>query len=172
MKKFLLPIALCLGIATTHAQTRQDTDGNTVYHPFFAVAQYQMGDFDVAKYSSSYGVGLMATSISHWGVFHVGANVNFGINAGIVDDWGCIIDFGPSVRVDISKSCFINMPVDAVCVATFPEGEDTQTAWGAKIAPAVHMFATDRFGIFAGPQFTIGEDGTSIGMAAGISYAF
>lgn len=172
MKKILFSIALCLGVVSTYAQTRQDSNGNTVYHSFFAVAQYQMGDFDFAKYSSSYGVGMMASSISHWGAFHVGANVNFGINAGIVDDWGCIFDFGPSVRVDISKACFVNMPIDAVCVATFPKGEDTQTTWGAKISPAIHLFATERFGVFVGPQFTIADGGSSVGMVAGISYSF
>ncbi len=172
MKKILLLIALFIGFATPHAQTRQNADGNTVHHPFFAVAQYQMGDFDEAKYTSSYGVGLMATSISHWGAIHVGANANFGINAGIVDDWGCIVDFGPSVRIDISKSCFINMPVDATCVVTFPKGEGTQTNWGAKLAPAIHLFASDHFGIFAGPQFTFAEGGTSVGMVAGLSFFF
>lgn len=161
-----------MGIVSTHAQTRQDSDGNTVYHPFIGVAQYQMGDFDDPKYTSSYGLGMMVTSISHWGAFHVGANINYGINAGIVDDWGCIIDFGPSVRVDMSKSCFINMPIDAVCVVTFPKGEDTKTDWGAKISPAIHLFANDRIGIFAGPQFTIADGGSSVGMVAGLSYSF
>lgn len=173
MKKLLLLLVLGFGVFTSQAQTRQDSDGNTVYHPFFAVAQYQMGDFDMAKYTSSYGLGLMMTSISHWGVVHVGANVNFGINAGIIDDWGCIIDFGPSVRVDISKSCFINMPINATCGVTFPEGTtDTETAWGAKLAPAIHLFATNRLGVFAGPQFTFGDGGSSVGMVAGISYSF
>ena len=173
MKKVLLLTVLCMGAISANAQTRQDADGNTVHHPFFAVAQYQMGDFDMAKYSSSYGVGMMATSISHWGAIHVGANVNFGINAGIMDDWGCIIDFGPSVRVDISKSCFVNMPIDAVCVCTFPEGStDTETTWGAKLAPAIHLFASDRLGIFAGPQFTFGNGVTNVGMVAGLSYSF
>lgn len=161
-----------MGFITTYAQTRQDKDGNTVYHPALAVAQYQMGDFDYAKYSSSYGIGLMYPSISHWGLVHIGANFNFGLNAGIVDDYSCIVDFGPSVRVDISKACFINMPIDAVCVCTFPKGSTgTKTDWGAKLAPAVHLFATDRFGIFVGPQFTFGDGGSSVGMVAGLSYS-
>ncbi|MGM9845475.1 MAG: hypothetical protein ACI30K_04525 [Muribaculaceae bacterium] len=132
-----------------------------------------MGTFDFPKGSSSYGLGMVATSISHWGRFHVGANINFSINAGFVDDWGCIIDFGPSVRVDIANNLFVNMPVDVVCVATFPEGStDTKTSWGARIAPSLHFFFSKKFGIFAGPQVSFGGSATDFGMQAGLSYSF
>lgn len=176
-KKTLLLLLTVLTVSTpSFAQNRTDSDGNTVYHPFFAVAQYQMGDFEYAEGSGSYGLGLVASSISHWGRFHVGANVNFSINAGFVDDWGCIIDFGPSARVDINNRFFVNVPVNAVCNVTFPEGStDTETAWGARIAPSIHAFFSDRFGLFAGPQLSLGfSDGSDIsfGFQAGLSYAF
>lgn len=168
--------------STTHSEVRTDnvapksaridTDGNIVYHPFFAVAQYQMGDFESAKLSSRYGLGLVATSISHWGAFHVGADVCLSINAGIIDDWNIMCCFGPSMRFDISPSCFLNIPINAVFVQVIPEKEDTKYYWGAMVSPALHLFASDRFGIFVGPQFTFDSDATSVGMVAGISYAF
>lgn len=162
--------------AYVQAQHRTDSDGNTVYHPFAAVAQYQMGDFEFAKESGSYGLGLVFSSISHWGRFHVGANVNCYINDGFVDNSSFIVDFGPSTRVDINRDLFVNIPVNAVCIATFPEGTtDTETAWGARIAPSLHAFISDRFGVFAGPQISFGfSDASScaFGMQAGVSYAF
>lgn len=153
-----------------------EIERNTVSHPFFAVAQYQMGDFRYTDISGSYGLGLVASSISHWGSFHVGANVNFSINAGFVDDWGCIIDLGPSARVDINNRIFVNVPVNAICNVKFPEGStDTETAWGARVAPSIHAFISDRFGLFAGPQLSIGFSAgsdVSFGFQAGLSYAF
>lgn len=177
MKKIsFLILAFILTTITGKAQTRIDSDGNTVHQPLFAVAQYQMGDFDIAKESGSYGLGLVASSISHWGKFHVGGNINFSINAGFVDDWGCIFDFGPSARYDITDRVFVNMPVNAVCVVTFPEGEtDSKTNWGAKIAPSLHAFLSERVGIFAGPQVSFafsGGSSTAFGFQAGLSYIF
>jgi len=158
--------------ATEHG-TRVDSDGNVVYYPSFFTVNYQTTDVEFIKESGSYGLGLVYSSFSHWGRFHVGANVNFSINAGLIDDWGCIIEFGPSVRFDISDRCFINMPIDAVCSCTFPEGTtDTKTDWGAKISPAIHGFLTDRFGLFAGPQVALGSGKTNFGAFVGICYAF
>lgn len=149
---------------------------DTVYHPIFAVAQYLMGDFKSAKTSGAYGLGIVASSISHWGRFHVGANVNFLINAGFVDDWGCIISFGPSARIDINKSFFVNIPVNAICSVTFPDGStDTETTWGASIAPCIHAFISEKFGIFVGPQLSVPFSSGSkavFGFQAGLSYAF
>ena len=145
-------------------------------HPFFVVAQYQMGDFNVAKESGWYGLGMVASSIVHWGSFHIGADVNFLIDAGFVDDWGCKIDFGPSVRFDIADNIFVNIPVNAVCIATFPEGStDTKTDWGAMIAPSFYAFFSEKFGLFAGPQATFSfKSGSepSFGFVAGLSYSF
>lgn len=174
-KTIFIVLAVVSAVLSISAQNRTDSDGNTVYHHFFAVAQYRMDDFEFAKESGSYGLGLVVSSLSHWGRFHVGANVNYSINAGIIDDWGCIIDFGPSARIDINNHFFVNVPVNAACVVTFPEGStDTDTSWGARIAPSIHAFISDRFGLFAGPQVCFGFDGSSasFGMQAGISYAF
>lgn len=174
MKKIFLLFVSILGVLSASAQqTRVDSHGNQVHHPFFAVAQYQIRDFAVAKESGAYGLGLVFSSLSHWGIFHVGADVNFSINAGLIDPWGCIIDFGPSARIDINKNFFVNIPVNAVCNVAFPEGStDTETEWGAKISPAIHGFFTDRFGLFAGPQVYIASGGTHFGMEAGVSYTF
>ncbi|MCM1225620.1 MAG: LysM peptidoglycan-binding domain-containing protein, partial [Lachnospiraceae bacterium] len=43
---------------------RLDSDGNIVKHSFFAIASFQAGDLDMIKESGSYGLGMMATSIS------------------------------------------------------------------------------------------------------------
>lgn len=155
------------------AQTRTDNDGNTVYHPYFAVAQYQMTSFDYPKESSAYGLGVYATSISHWGRFHIGANVDFSVNAGVIDDWGCLVGFGPSARIDITKHLFVNVPVDATCEVNFPEGTtDTKTSWGCKIAPSIHAFFSDRFGLFVGPSVKLDAGDPKFGMQAGLSYSF
>lgn len=155
---------------------RIDSEGNTVHHWFFCTAQYQFSDFDYFKESGNYGLGMVITSISHWGPLHVGANVNFSINSGLVDNSGCIIDFGPSARVDITKDVFINIPFNAVCYVTFPKGStDTETSWGAKISPSIHAFITDRLGLFLGPQMVMGfksGEKTTFGGQFGISYSF
>jgi len=173
MKKFLLLFVVLLGFTQANAQERTDSEGNTVHHPILAVAQYQIIDFEFAKESGEYGLGIVYSSISHWGAFHVGANLNFSINAGLVDPSGCIVDFGPSARIDINKQFFVNIPVNATCYVSFPEGStDTETAWGAKISPAIHGFITDRLGLYVGPQVTFDSNATSFGMVAGLSYSF
>lgn len=174
MKKFLLLLVIAATALTASAQDRTDSHGNTVKHAMFEVVQYQIGDFDFSKESGSYGLGMVVTSISHWDRFHVGANVNFSINNGLADPSGCIIDFGPSVRYDLGEHILVNMPVNAVCSTTFYKG-DSETKWGARIAPSLHVFLSDRFGIFAGPQMTLSfESGSepSFGIQAGLSYAF
>lgn len=178
MKKLILAIvAIVIATASANATKRIDSDGNTVYHHFIVPLQYQMQTFDFPKESSLYGTGLVLTSISHWGKFHVGANVNLSINAGIVDDSGMIVDFGPSARYDlVDKRLFINMPVNVTCGCYWPEGTtDTQTSWGMRITPSLYAFITDHIGIFAGPQvifdFSSGSK-ASFGMQAGVAISF
>lgn len=176
--KLIIPLFVILLTAflPAKAQHRTDSEGNTVYHPFFAVAQYQMGNFDYAKESGYYGLGLLCTSFSHWGRVHVGANLDFSLNAGFVDDWGCLIDFGPSARIDITNHVFVNVPVDVACAVVSVDGStDSATSWGMRIVPSIHAFITDRVGLFAGPQLNFGFSSGSkaaFGMQAGVSYAF
>ena len=171
-------IALLLLLAgasfEANANSRLDSKGKTVNQHMFATAQYQMMDFSYAKETSSYGVGMYITSISHWDWFHVGADVTLGANAGLVDNWGMLIDFGPSVRADINKKLYVNMPVNATVLCT-NDSDDSETSWGMKVAPSLHFFATDMFGIFAGPQLIVpfeSDAKASIGMQAGISISF
>lgn len=155
--------------------TRVDINGEVVYHPFDARAVYLMMDFDTPDYSSNYGLGMQVSSISHWGKIHVGADLNFLINAGVVDDWGCLVTFGPSLRLDLGDHFFINMPVDAAVRLTFPEGStDTETTWFAIVNPCIHAYFNSRFGIFAGPQVAFDFSGSdpSFGMTAGLCYSF
>ncbi|MGM9816670.1 MAG: hypothetical protein ACI304_06385 [Lepagella sp.] len=174
MKKILFLIVALIACSTLPASaktSRTDKDGNEVYYPIVVTAQYQMGDFDLAKESSWYGLGLYCTSISHWGRFHVGADLDMNIDAGIVDNWGMLIDFGPSFRVDISRNFFLNVPINAFCSVFWPKGGDSQSTWGGKIAPSIHGFFNDHIGLFAGPNVSFGK-GVSFGMQAGISVCF
>lgn len=43
---------------------------------------------------------------------------------------------------------------------------------GAKIASSIHAFISDKIGLFVGPKVTFGSGSTTIGMQAGLSYAF
>lgn len=156
--------------------SQKNNENKEVLHRCFIVAQYQLGDFNHAKYSSNYGLGILFPSIANWGALHVGGDVNFSINAGIVKEWGCLIDFGPSVRYDIAENVFFNMPINVRCVATFPKGTTkTRTDWGMLFAPALHVFLTQKFGIYVGPEMNIGfQSGSkpSFGLVAGISYEY
>ena len=177
MKKLILAIvAIVIASASANAAHRVDSDGNTVYHHFIVPLQYQMETFDYPKESSMYGAGLVITSLSHWGKFHVGANMNFSINAGIVDDSGVIFDFGPSARYDlVDKRLFINMPVNISCACYWPDRSGTQTSWGMRITPSLYAFITDHIGIFAGPQVNFGFSSgskASFGMQAGVALSF
>lgn len=141
----------------------------------FLTAQYNVGDTKYMKESGIYGISLVLSSIGTWDKFHVGGNVNYGLNAGLVDPWGCKIDFGPSVRYDIGERCFINMPVDVSCFVLFPEGStDTDTSWGMSITPTLYGFFTKNFGIFAGPQLNVGFSGgdPTFGFVAGLAFSF
>ncbi len=175
MKKFLLLIVAMVAfsaVSASAATSRTDSDGNEVYHHFLVSAQYTMGDFDMAKLTSWYGLGMYVTSFSHWGGFHIGADFDININNGFVDKSGIMTSFGPSFRVDLGKNFFLNVPVNAVCSASYPEGEDTKYIWAGKVAPSFHGFFNDRVGIFAGPNVTFNKNGSSFGMQAGLSICF
>lgn len=175
MKKFLLVLAVAISSLSASAESRVDSHGKTVNHVYFVTARWQIGDFDFAKESSWYGLGLSCPSISHWGAFHVGANLNFSINAGLVKNWNCSTDFGPSIRIDIAKNVFFNMPINATMMQHVPERGDTKYYWGINLLPAIHLFASEKFGIFVGPQFLRYpkfNDKFNVGLNCGISYAF
>lgn len=162
---------------------RMDADGNIVHHSMFEVAQYQFSDFDTFKESGCYGLGLVFTSFSHWGALHVGANANFSVNYGLNKGiGGCIVDFGPSARYDIVQNAFINIPVNVVYTKMWTDdntgsssSSKESSAWGMRIAPSLHFFLTDRFGLYLGPQVVFGfksGEKTTFGGQLGISYAF
>lgn len=171
-KKFLLLIIALLGSVCAKAQFRQDSEGNTVYHPYLGVIEYQMIDFNEPKYSSSVGFGFMATSFSHWGRFHLGANINAGIaTAYLFDAAGITIDLGPSVRFDINRRCFINMPVNATVFLAFAKNYGG-IGGCVRIAPSFHAFLNDRFGAYIGPEGRFNSYYTYFGFQAGLSYSF
>lgn len=175
MKKFLvLLIGAILSVGAYASEAyRIDTDGNKIYHPFGVHAIYEMQDFDYAKESSYYGLGMEWSSISHWGFFHLGCNLDMLINAGVIKNWGMKINFGPSMRFDIGRHFYVNMPLDAVCYCIWPEGSTkTETSWAAQVSPSIYGLLSDRVSIFAGPHLTTDFDNTSFGMQAGINICF
>lgn len=156
-----------------NGQGRIDSNGETVWHDGFVTARWQICDFDYTKSSSIYSLGVMQTSVSHWGAFHVGFDVNVGFNAGLVKNSDFFADFGPSVRLDICKNVLFNMPINALCDVSY-SGTKTHTFWGINLLPALHLFASDKFGIFVGPQFLRYFEGDKfyVGMNMGLSYTF
>lgn len=149
-------------------------DDSTTLPKFCASVQFSSYDFDHVKETGSYGGALYCTSIGQWDKFHVGGNVSLGVNAGLVDDWGCQVEFGPSVRYDLGSRFFVNLPINALCFATFPEGTtSTHTEWGLTVSPALHAWITPKFGVFAGPKMTMDfENDATFGFVAGVSFAF
>lgn len=146
--------------------------------PIFLSAQFQTSSFEHFKEAGWYGIGMIFSSISQWGRFHVGANIDLMFDWGLVDseDVGCNIAFGPSARYDIVDKLFVNCPVDVVCLCYFPSGTtDTKTEWGMKIAPSLHYFFTEKIGAFVGPQMCVAFESNSratFGMQFGLSYIF
>lgn len=171
-KKLIVSACVLLLSAIAARADRIDSEGNEVKYDRLITLNYQMDDFDNAKNTSAYGASFCFNSFSHWGKVHVGANLEAILNAGIIDDWGLAYNFGPSVRFDLGDRAFVNIPVDAVCVCTNPKGKSgTKVDWGIALAPSLHLFISDKIGIFFGPRvsrgFGSGSD-FSFGMQAGI----
>lgn len=146
---------------------KQESEQETVFYTL----QYQANDLDWLKESGSYGFGAMFTSFANWGRFHVGCNFQMGFNFGLVDsDYSAfVLDFGPSLRFDISDNVFINMPVDATYTKV------TRGAWGMRISPSLHYRFSRAIGIYLGPQFNRGfNDGgeSNIGAQVGLTIVF
>ena len=171
--KLFFSSALLLLAGLSISQTALADDSVTLPERHASV-QFSSYDFDHVKETGSYGGALYFTSIGQWDKFHVGANVSFGVNAGLVDDWGCQVEFGPSVRYDFGSRFFVNLPVNALCFATFPEGStSTHTEWGLTVSPTLNAWITPKFGVFAGPKMTMDfENDATFGFVAGVSFAF
>lgn len=162
----------------TDCNYRIAANGDIIKHHLFYGAQYDLMSFKSSK-SSLYGVFLSIPSISHWGAFHLGAELTMLINAGIINDWGIGFDFGPSFRIDIADNVFINCPVNARMSKTFNEYDvedydsyddykDSETTWGAVIKPSLYFFPIKKCGFYIGPQLTIYKE-CDFGLQAGIA---
>lgn len=171
--KHFFSSALLLLAGLSFSQTALADDSVTLPERHASV-QFSSYDFDHVKETGSYGGALYFTSIGQWDKFHVGANVSFGVNAGLVDDWGCQVEFGPSVRYDLGSRFFVNLPVNALCFATFPEGStSTHTEWGLTVSPTLNAWITPKFGVFAGPKMSTNfKNDATFGFVAGVSFAF
>lgn len=136
-------------------------------------AQYQTLDCRDFKKAGMYGLGMRFTSIARCDWLHIGAELEVNLNAGLVDDSNCIINFGPSLRADIIRNVFVTLPVDVMCIASF-KGTDTHTDWGMHIAPSIYGYFTDKFGVFVGPNVSFGFSGgdATVGMQCGLAFSF
>lgn len=172
MKNFFSS-ALLLLAGLSISQTALADDSATLPERHASV-QFSSYDFDHVKETGSYGGALYITSIGQWDKFHVGGNVSFGVNAGLVDDWGCQVEFGPSVRYDLGNRFFVNLPVNALCFAiSSKESTSTHTEWGLTVTPTLNAWITPKFGVFAGPKMTMDfENDATFGFVAGVSFAF
>ena len=122
-------------------------------------------------------MAIEATSVAQWDNFHVGSFLSFGANYGLTpidDNEGLLVKFGPSARLDLTDNIYINLPVLVNVLSTSPEGS-TKYEWGMSIIPTLHLFMTEKVGIFAGVQsifsFKSNSD-TNFGVRFGLSYAF
>ncbi len=160
----------------TTATTNDDTTSHAT-HPFFCSASYECLDWDAFKNSGYYSLAIEATSVAQWDNFHVGSFLSFGANYGLTpidDNEGLLVKFGPSARLDLTDNIYINLPVLVNVLSTSPEGS-TKYEWGMSIIPTLHLFMTEKVGIFAGVQsifsFKSNSD-TNFGVRFGLSYAF
>lgn len=136
---------------------------------------YEIGDFDYPKMSGRYGFTVTKTSIYNKGNFHIGGNLSYLMNYGLVENGGFIFGLGPNFRFDFSKNVFINIPMDVLLNMNFySEGLETKTAtsWGFKVCPSIYAFVSKAFGFFVGPGVFFSKDHTSIGMQCGIAISF
>lgn len=121
---------------------------------------YAAGSFEDVKLSGSYGI---SGTILPWriapklyaGVHFSPFNFNFGLSDFISDE----IRLGPAIGYYFTPKIFISMPLDVLCAVYFDDNDDTKTSWGMALAPSLYI--GNKWGVFLGPQFSIGFSGNS-----------
>ncbi|MCD8394494.1 MAG: LysM peptidoglycan-binding domain-containing protein [Bacteroidales bacterium] len=138
---------------------------------------YNAISFDSVDKSGTYGFGW---TVSPWEIaseFRGGFDFSLGWNLGLggKDNEGCFVGLGPAFSYYISDNVNVLIPIDVCCSVIFghdEEGDDkTFTSWGMQIAPQLYL--GHKFGIFFGPQLTIGfskGSDTEFGFRAGIFF--
>lgn len=133
---------------------------------------YAAGSFEDVKLSGSYGFSwtLLPWEIVpklYAGIHFSPLNFNYGLSDFNYDE----IRLGPAISYYLTPKIFISMPLDVLCDVYFGNNDETKTAWGMALAPAIYL--GKKAGIFIGPQFQVGFSSgskVSCGFRAGIYF--
>lgn len=133
---------------------------------------YAAGSFEDVKLSGTYGFSwtMLPWEIApklYAGIHFSPLNFNYGLSDFNYDE----IRLGPAIGYYFTPKIFISAPLDVLCDVYFGENDETKTAWGMALAPAVYIGS--KAGVFLGPQFTVGFSGdskVSCGFRAGIYF--
>ncbi|MDE6548967.1 MAG: SH3 domain-containing protein [Muribaculaceae bacterium] len=133
---------------------------------------YAAGSFEDVKLSGTYGFSwtMLPWEIApklYAGIHFSPLNFNYGLSDFNYDE----IRLGPAIGYYFTPKILLSMPLDILCDVYFGENDETKTAWGMALAPAVYIGS--KAGIFIGPQFTVafsGNSKVSCGFRAGVYF--
>lgn len=116
---------------------------------------YAAGSFEDVKLSGSYGLSwtLLPWVIApklYAGIHFSPLNFNYGLSDLNYDE----IRLGPAIGYYFTPKVFISVPLDVLCDVYFDNSDETKTAWGMALAPAIYL--GKKAGVFIGPQFQVG----------------
>lgn len=117
---------------------------------------YSASTFKDVKTSGSYGISFMYLIKQIAPNLYAGFRASpFNLNFGLVDSdfVSDTITLGPAVGYYFTPKIFVAVPLELMCNVYF-HGTDTKTAWGLDLSPCVYI--GDRFGVYLGPQFSVG----------------
>lgn len=150
---------------TTYAQDRKQMTIEVGYNAL---------TFDDVKLTGSYGLSYTTLPWELIGNLYAGIHLSpFNFNFGLVDkdSTSDIIRLGPAIGYYFTPTIFVALPVAVVC-EVYSQDHNTKTAWGMSWAPSIYA-GSNKFGIFAGPMFTIsfeGDSKVSTGFRAGLYF--
>lgn len=116
---------------------------------------YAAGSFEDVKLSGTYGFSwtLLPWEIApklYVGIHFSPLNFNYGLNDFNYNE----IRLGPAIGYYFTPKIFLSMPLDLLCDVYLGNNDETKTAWGMALAPAICL--GKKAGIFIGPQFQVG----------------
>jgi hypothetical protein len=120
---------------------------------------FSVDSFDDVKSSGSYG---FAWTVLLWDItprLYAGIHFSTFVNYGLSDYTTAVIKLGPALGYYFTPKIFISMPLDVCCSVYFGENDQTKTAWGMDLAPAIYL--GNKAGFFIGPQFSVSFSGNS-----------
>lgn len=170
-KMFMALLMMGAGSSVVMAQSTEQ-EKEVKYKKSYFELGYSATSFDEAKASGGYGISWTSLPWKLAGGLYLGFNLSpFNFNFGLVDsDYTTdVIKFGPALGFHFSKGFMVAVPVDVTCAVGF--GDETSTAWGMQIAPALYFGKSG--GVYLGPQFSFGfAEGstTSTGFRVGLYF--